>query len=425
MQHISNISTFRAFRSKNYSLYFFGRSVSQLGTWMQRTAVVWVVYSMTQSAFMLGLTIFAEQFPSFLFSAFGGVAADRYNRYKIIQITQIASLIQASLLAVLVMLGHSNVWTILGLSVLLGIINAYDVPARQSMINEVVQEPSDLPSALSLNSAMASLAKLVGPALSGIVLHKFGAGICFLINAASFAAVMLSISFMQFPKIGTRMQPPKHVFTELAEGFRYIRQESTIGWVILMLSIVGLFVLPYDTLIPIYAKEIFKGDAQTFGYITSFIGAGAVLGTIILASLRATASMRKVLIGSTLILSIGLICFSQLHLFIPAMFFAALTGLGSVVQFTACNIIVQSEAAPEMRSRAISILLTAIFGMLPLGSLIIGTISEKIGAPTTLFFQGLAGLIIAYIFWKILVPKQKALLQSEQIILEESDKQSL
>lgn len=425
MQQISNLNTFRAFRSRNYTLYFFGRSVSQFGTWMQRTAVVWVVYSLTHSAFMLGLTIFAEQFPSFLFSALGGVAADRYDRYKIVQLTQIASLIQATLLALLVMHGHNNVWTILGLSIVLGIINAYDVPARQSMINEVVHEPSDLPSALSLNSAMASLAKLLGPALSGIILQQFGAGVCFLINAATFAAVMVSIAFMKIPKLKKAVGPSKNVFKELAAGFHYIKNESTIGWVILMLSIVGFLVLPYDTLIPVYAKEIFKGDAQTFGYITSFIGVGALIGTIMLASLRANASMRKVLIGSTLILSLGLICFSQIQLFVPAMIFAAITGFGSVVQFTACNIIVQSEAAPEMRSRAISILLTAIFGMLPLGSLLIGALSEKIGAPSTLLFQGIAGLAIAYFFNKVLLPKPKEKIQADRKIEKESEEQFL
>ncbi|HEX7755132.1 MAG TPA: MFS transporter, partial [Niabella sp.] len=200
LMNISNISTFRAFRSTNYTLYFIGRSVSQFGTWMQRTAVVWVIYSMTHSAWMLGLTIFAEQFPSFLFSAFGGVAADRHNRFKIINITQISSMVQAVLLAILVITKHGGVWEILTLSVILGIINAYDVPARQTMINEVVADETDLPSALSLSAAMASLSKLLGPALSGIILEKFGAGTCFLINAASFGAVMLSIFFMKKPK---------------------------------------------------------------------------------------------------------------------------------------------------------------------------------------------------------------------------------
>lgn len=421
MNKISNISTFRAFRSTNYTLYFFGRSVSQFGTWMQRTAVVWVVYSMTHSAFMLGLTVFAEQFPSFLFSAFGGVAADRYNRYKIVQITQILSLIQASLLAFLAMTGHQNIWSFLILSVFLGVINAYDVPARQSMINEVVTDDEDLPSALSLSAAMASMAKLAGPALSGIILQQFGAGTCFLINAASFAAVMVSISMMKITMVQTK-STKKGTFTELAEGFRYLRREPSISWVIIMLSITGLLILPYDTLIPVYAKEIFKGDAKTFGYISSFIGIGAVLGTIFLASLKKGASMRNILILSTVILSIGLICFSYTTHFYLSMFFAALTGLGGVAQFTTCNIIVQSEVIPEMRSRAISILLTAIFGMLPLGSLLIGFISEKIGAPRTLLWEGISGILIAIIFRKLVFKKKRYNPVNEEL-LEKSEEQ--
>lgn len=421
MNKLSNISTFRAFRSTNYTLYFFGRSVSQFGTWMQRTAVVWVVYSMTQSAFMLGLTIFAEQFPSFLFSAFGGVAADRYNRYKIIQITQILSLIQASLLAFLVMTGHQNIWSFIILSVFLGIINAYDIPARQAMINEVVTDDEDLPSALSLSAAMASIAKLAGPALSGIILQKFGAGTCFLINAASFAAVMVSISLMKI-KIASKKPTKKGTFTELAEGFRYLKKEPSISLVIIMLSITGLLILPYDTLIPVYAKEIFKGDAKTFGYISSFIGIGAVLGTVFLASLKKGASMRNILILSTIILSIGLILFSYATNFYWSMFFAALTGLGGVAQFTTCNIIVQSEVIPEMRSRAISILLTAIFGMLPLGSVLIGFVSEKIGAPRTLLLEGIAGIVIAVVFRNLLFKKNKTKSANEEL-LEESEEQ--
>ncbi|WP_326983178.1 MFS transporter [Chryseobacterium sp. MYb264] len=421
MSKISNISTFQAFRSTNYTLYFFGRSVSQFGTWMQRTAVVWVIYSMTHSAFMLGLTIFAEQFPSFIFSAFGGVAADRYNRYKIVQITQILSLIQASILAFLVMTGHQNIWSFLILSVFLGIINAYDVPARQSMINEVVEDDDDLQSALSLSAAMASLAKLLGPALSGIILQKFGAGTCFLINAGSFAAVMASIYFMKIKTI-PKKSIKKGTFTELAEGFKYIKQQPSIMWVIVMLCITGLFILPYDTLIPVYAKEIFNGDAQTFGYISSFIGAGAVLATVILASLKKGTSMRNILILSSIILSIGLICFSYTTNFYVSMFFAAVTGFGAVAQFTTCNIIVQSEVIPEMRSRAISILLTAIFGMLPLGSLLTGFVSERIGAQKTLLIEGIFGILIALFFRNLLFKKAKAK-PVDQGLLDQSEEE--
>ncbi len=417
---VSNVSTFRAFKSTNYTLYFIGRSVSQFGTWMQRTAVVWLVYTATHSAFMLGLTVFAEQFPSFLFSAFGGVVADKYNKYKIVNITQITSLIQACLLAVLVMTNHYAIWQILVLSVILGIINAYDVPARQSMINEVVVDRADLPSALSLSAAMASVAKLLGPALSGIILEKFGAGICFLLNAASFGAVMLSIAFMKKPKT-IHHKSKKNVFKELAEGFIYLKQEASIGLVIVMLCVMGLLVLPYDTLVPVFAKIVFKGNATTFGYITSFIGVGAVAGTILLASLKQSASLRRILLLSSVILGIGLICFSYTNNFSLAMPFAVIIGFGAMAQFTTCNIIVQSESSTEMRGRAVSIILTAIFGMLPLGSLIVGAVSQRIGAQTTLLYQGIIAIVVAAIFFNILTKRNTPGKNINEELLDEAE----
>ncbi|TZF85797.1 MFS transporter (plasmid) [Pedobacter sp. BS3] len=401
MRSLSNVNTFRAFRSTNYTLYFVGRSVSQFGTWMQRTAVVWMIYTMTHSAFMLGLTIFAEQFPSFLLSIFGGIAADRYDRYKIIRITQIASMVQASLLAVLIITGHYVVWEILTLSVILGMINAFDVPARQSMIHEVLYDDADLPNALSLNSAMASLASLLGPALSGIILEQFGAGICFLLNAASFGGVMLSLTFMKLP-VYKPSATKKKIVLELIEGFIYLRKTPAIGLIILILGVVSLLVLPYNTLLPVYAKEIFKGNAATFGYITSFIGLGAVGGTVLLASLKKGASLKMLLLISTVILGTGLIAFSYTSNFPLAMFFALLAGFGTVAQNTISNIIVQSESAPRMRGRAISIMIMAMYGMLPLGSLLVGAVSQQIGAPNTILCQGIIGLIIAAVFYHLL-----------------------
>ncbi|HLI93104.1 MAG TPA: MFS transporter, partial [Puia sp.] len=187
---------FRAFRSKNYTLYFVGRAISQFGTWMQRTAVIWLIYSITKSAFLLGVTVFAEQFPAFFFSMFGGLAADRYDRYRIVKLTQIGSMIQSVALAVLVLTGHAAVWAILALSVLLGVINAFDVPARQALVHDVVAEPADLPNAISLTTATACLAQLLGPAAAGLILNAYGSADCFLINAASFGGVLLSVILM-------------------------------------------------------------------------------------------------------------------------------------------------------------------------------------------------------------------------------------
>lgn len=409
MKKISEFNVFRAFRSTNYTLYFIGRAVSQFGTWTQRTAVIWVVYSITHSAFLLGLTIFAEQFPSFLFSVFGGVAADRYDRYKVIKVTQIASMVQSVLLALLVITGHTVVWAILALSVILGIINAFDVPARQALVNDVVADQADLPNALSLTTATASLAQLLGPALSGIIISAFGAGVCFLINAVSFGGVIVSLLLMKLP-VYVQKHREKKVIREFTEGFAYLKKTPGIGLIIVMLALISLLVLPYNTVLPVFAKMVFKGDASTFGYITSFIGVGAVIGTIFLASRKPGSHLKKILFISTMMMGAGLICFSQIKDFPLAMLFAMVAGFGSVAQFTVSNIVVQSESAPGMRGRVISILLMAIFGMMPLGSVLIGAVSEHIGAPATVLGQGIIGLIIAFAFARFLTGRQGAML---------------
>ncbi len=394
-------NTFRAFRNRNYALYFTGQSVSLIGTWMQRTGVSWVIYTMTHSTFMLGLTIFASQFPSFLFSLFGGILSDRYHRYKILLFTQTASMIQAVLLTILTLTNHYSVWQILTLSILLGIINAFDVPARQPLVHELVSDKADLPNALALNSSMVNLARLVGPALSGIVLGNFGAGICFLLNAVSFLAVIISLLLMKLPPYN----PPevkKKIASELAEGFQYLKNTRLIRIILLMLIFVSLLVLPYDTILPVFAKVIFKGDAATFGYIFSFIGLGAISGTFFLASLKPGTDLKIVLLANTIILGVGLMLFSHASYFPLAMFFAMLSGFGAMSQNTICLTLIQINADPNMRGRVMSYVALAYFGMLPLGSLLIGAISQKIGAPNTILCQGILALLIAATFSKFL-----------------------
>ncbi|HVW98427.1 MAG TPA: MFS transporter [Mucilaginibacter sp.] len=417
MKKISDYNLFRAFRSRNYALYFTGRSVSQFGTWMQRTAVVWVVYSITHSAFLIGVTVFAETFPSFLFSMMGGVAADRYDRYQVIKITQIASMAQAVLLAILIITGHVIIWAIIVLSIILGVINAFDVPARQALVHDVVADKADLPNALALTTAMASLAQLLGPALSGIVLNEFGAGVCFLINAASFGGVIVSLMLMKLPR-HTKTPTGKKITRELAEGFTYLKNTPEIGLIIVMLALTSLLVLPYNTVLPVFAKVIFRGNASTFGYITSFVGIGAVLGTIFLASRKEGTPLKKILFFATLVMGAGLIGFSQITDFPVAMIFAAMTGFGAIAQFTISNITVQSAAEPSMRGRAISILLMAIFGMMPLGSLLVGAISQHIGAPLTVCCQGFIALIIAACFSRFLLRSEKGSMKLKSVVAE-------
>jgi MFS family permease len=398
MKTDSKISTFRVFRNRNYRLFFTGQSISQIGTWMQGTGVTWVVYTMTHSTFMLGLTIFATLFPRFLFSLVGGVVADWYNRYKILLITQIASMLQATLLTIITLTNHYTVWELLTLSAILGMINAFDSPARQPLVHEMINDKADLPNALALNSSLVNFARIVGPALAGIVLQKFGAGICFLINALSFLAVIISLLLMKLPPYQNLSPVKKKITSELAEGFTYLKHTPLISMVLLLVSLVSLLVIPYDTLLPVFAKVIFKGDASTFGYIRSFTGLGAIGGTLYLISLKPGADFLKVLFVNTFILGMGLMLFSHVGYFPLAMVFTLLIGFGAMAQTTVCLTIVQVHADANMRGRVMSYLIMAMTGMIPLGSLLVGSISQHIGAPNTLLCQGFVAIIIVAAF---------------------------
>ena len=401
-----NIRTFRAFKSRNYSLYFSGQSVSLIGTWMQRTAVYWLVYIQTHSTFMLGLAVFTAQFPSFLFSLLGGVVSDRYNRYRVMLFTQFASMIQAGLLTLLVLNNQYAIGQILVLNIMLGIVNAFDVPARQAMVYELVNDKEDLANAIALNSSMVNLARIIGPALSGMVLEKYGAGICFLLNTGSFAAVILSLLFMRLAPYIPR-EHTKKVQVELKEGFEYLKRTPSIGLIILFLACSSLLVLPFTTLLPVYAKEIFKGNATIFGYLNSFIGLGAIGGTFFLASLKPGANFKKILFINTLLFGIGLILFSHIGSLPFALLFAVLIGFGMMSQTTISNTLIQTSAAPEMRGRVISYFAMAFFGLQPLGGLLVGAVSHYIGTPNTILAEGLAAILISLLFsWLLAKVKQ-------------------
>src|SRR5476651_594003 len=412
-----NITTFRAFKSRNYRLFFVGQSASLIGTWMQKTAVSWVIYSLTHSTFMLGLTLFASQFPSFLLSLMGGVVSDRYNRFRVLLTTQVASMIQATLLAILIFANHYRVWEILTLSVLLGVINAFDVPARQSLVYEMVDDKDDLPNALALNSSMVNLSRLIGPAIAGIVLESLGDGTCFLLNAISFMAVIASLLMMRLPKYVSK-QHKKNVFGELKEGFSYIKRTPSIRFVIIMLGLISLLVLPFSTLIPYYAKDVFKGTASTFGVIDSFIGLGAFSGAIFLASQKAGADLRKILFINTLVFGAGLILFSHERSYPLALIFVTIAGFGMMSQITVSNTLIQTTVAPDMRGRVISFYAMAFFGMQPLGGLLVGSISRWIGTTDTLMGEGVAALLIGMLHWRYL-HKEKLRKEHELVLKEE------
>jgi MFS family permease len=295
------------------------------------------------------------------------------------------------------MFAQYTIVEIFALSVLLGIINAFDSPARQSMVNELIDNKEDLPNAIALNSSMANLARMIGPAISGIVLEKFGAGTCFLINALSFMAVIVSLLIMRFPKFIQQPHTQK-VFREFKEGWKYLKVTPSIGFVILFIACVNLLVIPFITLLPVFAKDVFKGDASIFGYLNSAIGLGAVGGAFFLASLKAGVNFKRVLFTNLLIFGGALVLFSHITNLPIALFFAMLAGFGMMSQNTIGNTIVQTNASAKMRGRVLSYLLMAITGMQPLGALLIGTVSQYIGAPNTIIAEGIAAVVIAVSF---------------------------
>ncbi|MGI4832020.1 MAG: MFS transporter [Janthinobacterium lividum] len=394
-----NLSTFRALKSRNFRLYFMGQALSLLGTWMQKTAVSWVIYSLTHSKLMLGLSVFATMFPAAVFSLVGGGVADRYNRYRVLLTTQVGSMAQAGLLTLLVWQRPTAVWGIIGLSVVLGIINGFDVPARQSLVHELVEDKADLPNALALNSSMVNLSKLLGPAIAGLAIEALGATTCFALNTLSFVAVIGSLLALRLPAYQAKLHK-KNILGELKEGFEYVRTTPNIRFTVLMLALVSLLSLPFTTLMPVYAKDIFHGTATTFGLIDSSIGAGAFVGALYLASRPPGTNLSRILMVNTFIFGAGLVLFSHAPYYWLALLFIALGAFGMMSQITISNTLLQTTARPDMRGRVISFYVLAYTGMVPLGSLLVGAASQRLGVQNTVLVQGLLALGLGGLHWR-------------------------
>lgn len=413
-------NTFSSFKDRNFRLFFAGQSVSLMGTWMQKTAVSWVIYSLTQSKFMLGVSVFATLFPTALFSLYGGVVADRYNRYKVLLITQIISLLQATLLTLaIVFFRQYAVWEIILLSTVLGIINGFDAPARQSMIRDLIKDKANLPNALALNSSMVNLAKLIGPAIAGVVLEKFSDVACFGLNAVSFIPVIFSLLLMRMPKTTNPLKGEKNLKNEFAEVVTFIKRTPEVSSVIIYVAIMSFLVLPFTTLTTVFAKDIFHGSAYTLGIIDGTIGLGALMGALFLASLKQGANLSKVLAINTLIFGIGLTLFSQLTIFALALFFITIGAFGMMSVRTVSNTIIQIHVPNQFRGRIISIYLMTLTMMMPLGSLMISAISHYLGVQTTVLAEGIIAMIIALFYGRYL--KKEKLKKEEQPILEQQE----
>ncbi len=413
-----NLRTFNSFRNRNFRLFFMGQSISLVGTWMQKTAVSWVVYSVTQSKFMLGVSVFATLFPTAMVSLYGGIVADRYDRYKMLLATQIISLLQALLLALAIVFFREHVvWEIIILGAVLGVINGVDMPVRQSMIREMVADKADLPNALALNSSMVNLSKLIGPAIAGLVLELYGDAVCFGLNAFSFIPVIISLIMMKLPAQEFKPAADKNLRKEFAEAFGYIKSTPEISSVIVFVAVTSLLLLPFSALTPVFAKDIFRGSASTLGIIDGIIGLGAFFGALFLASLQRGANLSKILAINTLVFGIGLILFSYTELFTLALVFIALGSFGMMSVRTLTNTIIQIHVPNQFRGRVISIYLMMLTGMIPIGSLLIGAVSHYIGVQMTVCIEGVLALVIAAFYGRYL--KNEKIRKEELSLLEQ------
>jgi MFS family permease len=392
---------FKALKSKNFKLFFYGQSVSVIGTWMQKTAVSWMVYSITGSVFLLGLATFLSMIPSLFLAPLAGSIIGRYDRHKTMLFLQSLAMLQAGTLALLIYLKIYNINFILALSLIQGIINAFDMTCRQTMMIDIVDNKEDLPNAVALNSTLNNFARIAGPALAGIILHEYGEDICFIGNFISYVPVLISLMMMKItPHI--KAENKLNMLDDLVEGLDYVKKETEMARMLLMLTCSSLFVISFNTLMPVFAKDIFRGNAETFSWFESAAGIGSVLSAIYLANLKSAENMSKLMIAASLLLGFSVIILAVSSSITIALICMTLSGIGMMGQTSSINIYIQTHSSVNMRSRSISYYMMAYQGMIPVGSLIIGYVSHSLGVRATVAIQGIICIIsvIVYVYYK-------------------------
>jgi MFS family permease len=387
----------RALRHRNYRLFFSGQSISLIGTWLTRIATSWLIYRLTGSALLLGVLGFAGQIPTFLLAPAAGVLVDRWDRHRVLVVTQVLAMIQSGLLAALALTGVIQVWHVVALSVFQGVINAFDMPARQSLVVEMVEDRADLPNAIALNSSMVNAARLLGPSIAGVLIASVGEGYCFLIDAVSYLAVIASLLMMRLPErhLEARTGP---MLADFKEGYSYAVKSRPIRSVLLLLAVVSLMGTPYTVLLPVIAKQVLGGGASTLGMLTAASGLGALGGAVYLASRQTVVGLGRVIVVSTAAFGVGLMAFSRvsvLWLSLPLMF---LTGGGMMLQMAASNTILQTIVEEDKRGRVMSLFAMAFFGTVPFGSLMAGVLATRLGAENTILVGGAVCVVASLVF---------------------------
>lgn len=401
-------ATLRALRSSNYRLFFSGQGVSLMGTWMQQTAMSWLVYRLTGSAMILGLIGFTSQIPMLLFSPIAGVYADRLNRYRMVIATQFCAMLQALALAFLALTGLIEVWHLFILSFLLGLINSFDMPIRQSFVVELLESKADLGNAIALNSFLFNGARLLGPSIAGVLIGMTSEGTCFLINGISFLAVLLALLSMQI-KTRSLSSAKDSIMNDMKAGFVYVRKFMPIRYILYNLALMSFIGMPFAVLMPVFAKDILKGGPETLGFLMASSGLGAIAGALFLASRKTVLGLGRLIVLGSIMFGTGLICFAMSRSVLLSAALLTFTGFGMMVQMVASNTIIQTIVDDTMRGRVMSFFAMSFAGTMPFGSLYAGSLASSIGAPRTLIISGIVCIAVALLFYRRLKPMREVI----------------
>lgn len=391
----------RSLHSRNYRLFFSGQSVSLIGTWMTRVATSWLIYRLTHSAFLLGIASFAGQLPLFVLAPMAGVWIDRWDRHPTLVWTQTLSLVQSFALAILALTGVIQVWHVIALMVMQGVVNAFDMPARQAFVVQMVDDRADLPNAIALNSSMVNAARLIGPAVGGVIIAQVGEGYCFAIDGISYMAVIASLLAMHV-KPPTARAGSRKALQDLIEGWHYVVGSVPIRSILLLLALISLLGMPYTVLMPVFAARVLHGGPHTLGMLMASIGVGALAGVLALAGRQSVVGLGRVIPISAGLFGAALIGFGFSRWLWLSIGMLLLTGFGMMRHMAASNTILQTIVDDEKRGRVMSFYAMALAGMSPFGSLLAGLVASRIGAPITVALSGGLCLIGAILFARAL-----------------------
>jgi len=388
---------FRSLRHRNFRLFFMGQGISLLGTWMQMTAVAWLVWRLSHSAFLLGLVGFSARIPTFVIAPFAGVLVDRLNRHRLVILTQVLSMLQALMLAGLMYSGHIAIWNIILLSLMLGTINAFDVPARQSFVIQMLDRREDLTNAIALNSSKVNGARLIGPTIAGVLIMARGEALCFLIIGLTYIAVIAGLLLMRV-RPNARAASHTALLQNLKEGVAYAFGFMPIRWLLLLLALVSLAGASYAQLLPMFAQEILHGGPRTQGLLASAAGFGALTGAVYLAMRRSVRGLERVIAWSPAVFGAGLIAMGLSTSLWLTLLVMPMVGLGLLVQMASTNTVLQTIVDDDKRGRVMSFYSMAFMGMVPLGSLLAGILAHFVGAPRTVILGGVCCIAGAAVF---------------------------